>query len=82
LRKGIIKEDGLGPGAYNAKMADNSQKFSFGARFDSSIRNKNHLRPNKVDGPGPGSHKLPSSVKTPRRPANSKFSGTFGSAGR
>jgi hypothetical protein len=36
--------------------------YSFGRRFNSSIRSKEHLRPKKVDGPGPGAYKLPSSV--------------------
>ena len=60
-------KDGLGPGAYNIKVPRTTPIFSFGTRFGSSIRSKDHLRPRKVDGPGPGSYKLPSSVKTGKR---------------
>ena len=59
-----IENDGLGPGAYSVKMAMNVPQYSFGTRFNSSIRNKDHLRPKKVDGPRPGAYKLPSSIKT------------------
>lgn len=38
-------------------------KFSFGSRFDSDIRAKPHLNPKKVDGPGPGDYKMPSSIQ-------------------
>lgn len=57
------KDDGLGPGQYNAQMAQSAPIFSFGSRFNSSIRNKDHLRPRKVDGPGPGAYKLADTVK-------------------
>ena len=33
-----------------------------GTRFDSSLRSKPHLKPKKVDGPGPGDYKLKDSV--------------------
>lgn len=46
-------------------------KKADGSRFDSMIRAKPHLRPKKVDGPGPGDYKLPDSVKVHRRNANS-----------
>ena len=36
--------------------------YSFGRRFNSSIRSKEHLRPKKVDVPDLGAYKLPSSV--------------------
>lgn len=57
-------DDGLGPGAYQVKIPNNVPIYSFGTRFNSSIRNKDHLKPTKVDGPGPGAYKLPGSVKT------------------
>ena len=47
-------------------MPNNAPVFSFGTRFNSSIRNKDHLRPRKVDGPGPGAYKLPSSIQNGR----------------
>lgn len=34
-----------------------------GSRFDSDVRSKDHLRPKKKDGPGPGSYTMPSSFK-------------------
>jgi hypothetical protein len=76
------KDEGLGPGTYQIKMADNSQKFSFGSRFNSSIRSKNHLRPEKVDGPGPGAYRMPNSVKIQKRHPLSVNRTTFGTAGR
>lgn len=33
-----------------------------GSRFDSSLRSKPHLKPKKVDGPGPGDYIMPSSI--------------------
>ena len=39
-----------------------------GSRFDSSLRQKPHLKPKKVDGPGPGDYQLPSSIKQNNRP--------------
>jgi len=57
------KDDGIGPGTYTIKVPNNAPIHSFGTRFNSSIRNKDHIRPRKVDGPGPGAYKMPSSVK-------------------
>lgn len=37
-----------------------------GSRFDSDVRSKNHLKPKKVDGPGPGDYALPSSINVPK----------------
>jgi hypothetical protein len=61
------QDDGLGPGQYNAKLPNNAPVHSFGTRFNSSVRSKDHLKPRKVDGPGPGAYKLPSSVKVEKR---------------
>lgn len=33
-----------------------------GSRFDSALRAKPHLKPKKVDGPGPGDYRLHDSV--------------------
>jgi len=38
-----------------------------GSRFDSSLRSKPHLKPKKVDGPGPGDYKLADSVQVKKR---------------
>ncbi len=56
--------------------------YSFGRRFNSSIRSKEHLKPTKVDGPGPGAYKLPSSVKINKRPDNAVVQPTFGTSNR
>lgn len=76
------KDDGLGPGQYpnNTAFFMNSPLYGFGTRFNSTIRNKDHLRPTKVDGPGPGSHKLPSSVRVHKR--NKSQRTTFGTSAR
>ena len=50
--------DGLGPGAYLIKATNTAPLFTMGSRFDSDVRSKDHIRPKKVDGPGPGSYAL------------------------
>ena len=55
--------DGLGPGAYLIKASNTTPCFSMGSRFDSDVRSKDHIRPKKVDGPGPGSYALQGSIK-------------------
>ena len=57
-------------------------KKTDGSRFDSQIRAKPHLKPRKVDGPGPGDYKLPGSVRIHRRNASSTQNSTFGGASR
>ena len=32
--------------------------FTMGSRFDSDVRSKDHIKPRKKDGPGPGSYSL------------------------
>jgi hypothetical protein len=61
-----IEHDGLGPGAYLIKPSSTAPLFSMGSRFDSDVRSKDHIKPRKVDGPGPGSYVMPSSIKVPR----------------
>jgi hypothetical protein len=56
------EHDGLGPGAYLIKAANTAPLFSMGSRFDSDVRSKDHLRPKKKDGPGPGSYALPGAI--------------------
>jgi hypothetical protein len=49
------------------------------------VRNKDHLKPRKVDGPGPGSYKLPGSVKVEKRRLQAGSPGprtTFGTSER
>ena len=53
----------LGPGAYLVKSTNTAPEFTFGSRFDTDIRSRDHLKPRKKDGPGPGSYVLPSSFK-------------------
>jgi hypothetical protein len=65
--------DGLGPGAYQLKMPNQTPIYSFGTRFTSSIRNKDHLRPTKVDGPG---------IKNGRPKTYETRKTTFGSSAR
>ena len=49
-----------------------------GSRFDSALRAKPHLKPKKVDGPGPGDYKLADSVQTKKRDKNSTQVSTWG----
>lgn len=49
-----------------------------GSRFDSDVRSKDHLKPRKKDGPGPGSYELPSCVNPGKQLKNT----TFGKAER
>ena len=68
MRKKLsAKADALGPGSYPIPILKGGTRQTFGSRFDPSLGNKNHLRPAKVDGPGPGAYKMPSMFKVPRR---------------
>jgi hypothetical protein len=49
-------KDVLGPATYEIKQPKKGPIFSFGSRFNSDIRSKEHLKPTKVDGPGPGDY--------------------------
>ena len=78
-------QDGPGPGMYDRKLKPAGPSYQFGSRFDdkrdpprtkadgsrfeSALRAKPHLRPKKVDGPGPGDYKLKDSVQTRHRAA-------------
>ena len=57
-------------------------KKADGSRFDSAIRAKPHLRPKKMDGPGPGDYELPGAVRVHKRNASSTQHSTFGGANR
>lgn len=83
LRKNINKQDdGLGPGAYNMKLNQSGPFFKFGTRFNSSVRSTNHINPTKVDGPGPGAYKMPSSIRVNQNHPKSVGRTTFGTSGR
>jgi hypothetical protein len=67
-----------GPGTFTIKEGLPGQKFSFGSRFNSDIRSKEHLRPKKDPyGPAPGLYghdesgqyrkSLPGSIRVHRR---------------
>ena len=72
------ENEALGPGSYLIKAANTAPLFTMGSRFDSDVRSKDHIRPKKKDGPGPGSYVLPSSISVsqPRKKP------TFGTAKR
>ncbi len=74
----------LGPGAYLVKNINTTPEFTFGSRFDTDIRSKDHLRPRKKDGPGPGSYTMPSSFKiyNPKPDDKEKKKTTWGKAHR
>ncbi len=67
-----MEKDGLGPGTYNIKAANTTPVFSFGSRFDTDIRSKNHIKPKKVDGPDPGSYTMASSFNVYQPKAEDK----------
>ena len=87
-----------GPAAYRLPEPKGAAQYSLGARFDekrvpmfkkedgsrfdSAIRAKPHLRPKKVDGPGPGDYIMPSSIKQKPRHARSTQGSTFGGGSR
>jgi hypothetical protein len=80
---GVKKEekrenDNLGPGSYLIKAANTAPLFTMGSRFDSDVRSKDHIRPKKKDGPGPGSYSLPATIKVEQQ----RKKPTFGNAKR
>ena len=77
-----MKDDTLGPGYYPIHKPSTGQIYSFGSRFNSSIRNKDHLKPAKVDGPGPGAYKLPGSVQVHKAHPAAVSRTTFGTSAR
>jgi hypothetical protein len=74
----------VGPGAYTVKLPVPGAQFSFGSRFDSDIRSKDHLKPKKDPfGPAPGLYgrddsgdyrnSLPGSIKVHKRAMSWSF---------
>jgi hypothetical protein len=59
---GYVPAENQGPAAYKIESKNMGPLFSMGSRFDSDVRSKDHLRPKKKDGPGPGSYSLPSGL--------------------
>lgn len=53
-----------------------------GSRFDSDVRSKDHIRPKKKDGPGPGSYVMPSSIRVDKASPSAQKKTTFGIAKR
>ena len=45
--KTIVQKDAVGPGLYHIKEAQPGPVFTFGSRFNSDIRSKEHLHPKK-----------------------------------
>ena len=72
----------MGPDAYKVVYPSSAPVFSFGSKFGSRVNNKEHLRPTKIDGPGPGSYKMPKQYQEGKRPLDIVKRTTFGTAGR
>lgn len=83
-RKRLAAEgtDSLGPTSYKPKYPGSAPIFSFGSRFGARVGNKEHLRPTKVDGPGPGAYKLPKQYTNGKQPLDSVKETTFGTGPR
>jgi hypothetical protein len=81
-KKHVAKGDGLGPGSYPIPKTNSGPIHTFGSRFESSLGSKSHLKPKKVDGPGPGAYKLPGSLNLRARHPSAVGRTTFGTAGR
>ena len=75
------KGDSLGPGSYPVQKVLGGPFFSFGNRFERSF-GKNHLKPDKVEGPGPGSYKMANTVTVKSRHPSARIRSTFGSSDR
>lgn len=78
-----IKMNPVGPSYNFGSRFDEKRKppgkpDADGRRFDSSLRQKPHLKPKKVDGPGPGDYALASSIKKNTRSFASMQDSTWG----
>jgi Sperm-tail PG-rich repeat len=58
-----VESSNLGPNTYTIKALNTAPNFSFGSRFESDFRSKDHIRPKKSDEPAPGSYDIKSSVQ-------------------
>lgn len=56
-------KDGANAGKGDVVVPPGGPQYSFGSRFDSDIRAKPHLKPKKVDGPGPGDYQLQGAIQ-------------------
>ena len=75
------KGDGLGPGSYPVQKVLGGPYSSFGVRFESTF-GRNNLKPEKTDGPGPGSYKMANTVRIKPRHPSAVTRTTFGTCGR
>ena len=64
------------------KYPPSAPSFQFGSRFGNRVGNKDHLRPKKVDGPGPGAYKMPKQYQEGKKPFDAVKRTTFGTAAR
>ena len=76
-----------GPAVYTIKASSTAPCFSMGSRFDSDVRSKDHIKPRKVDGPGPGSYVLPGAIRITNTTSSqlskkAEKKSTFGMSGR
>ena len=62
-----------GPGTYMIKGNQTAPLFSMGSRFDSDVRSKDHIRPRKKAGPGPGSYESKSSINVAQKGNKNTF---------
>ena len=62
------KNDPVGPASYNPKPIKTTPHFTFGMNFGSDILSQDHIKPKKVDGPGPGSYGAKSSFEIKKSP--------------
>ena len=74
--------DSLGPTSYSAKYPSSAPVYSFGSRFGARVGNKEHLKPTKVDGPGPGAYRMPKQYQAGTRLVEALRETTFGTAPR
>lgn len=63
-------------------MPASAPVFSFGQRFGNRVGNKEHLKPTKVDGPGPGAYAQSKQYQNGKKPMDQFKRTTFGTAAR
>ena len=55
----LLPVHGLAPNTYIIKSSSTAPTYSFGSRFDTDIRSKNHVKHEKLDKPAPGTYSPP-----------------------